>query len=226
MRRTPRYIPDSCRYYGEGRLIRYDNGRLYFFCMDGTIARADSDFLVRLLTTFQDHDSFSGTVGRWDIETDNMFKIYAETLAYINDRRLIIVDGSAFSSILKEAITTIHITTAEYAALYDKSPSRVKQLCAEGKIAGAVKKGNKWFIPKTAEYPFDNRSHRRSKEEINLTIEDCETYEDYEKLAKQELPDMEFEEGFPFELKLQGLIEYERELASNPELRKELGMDS
>ncbi len=49
------------------------------------------------------------------------------------------------------------ITVQEAAGLWDISPRRVRILCQEGRIRGAVRKGRVWLIPDTARKPSDGR---------------------------------------------------------------------
>lgn len=43
------------------------------------------------------------------------------------------------------------LTTSEMAKKWDISRRRVTTLCAEGRIEGAILKGNTWLIPENAE---------------------------------------------------------------------------
>lgn len=60
-----------------------------------------------------------------------------------------------------------YITTKEAAEKWGISDRRVLQYCNEGRIKGAVKMGNTWLIPKTAEKPADGRfKNIKSKETV------------------------------------------------------------
>lgn len=50
-----------------------------------------------------------------------------------------------------------YITTKEAAEKWSISDRRVLQYCNSERIKGAVKMGNTWLIPKTAEKPADGR---------------------------------------------------------------------
>ena len=52
-------------------------------------------------------------------------------------------------------------TTSEMAKKWDISRRRVTTLCAEGRIEGAILKGNTWLIPENAEKPDDPRRVRK-----------------------------------------------------------------
>ena len=53
------------------------------------------------------------------------------------------------------------LTTSEMAKKWDISIRRVTTLCAEGRIEGAILKGNTWLIPENAEKPDDPRRVRK-----------------------------------------------------------------
>ena len=50
-----------------------------------------------------------------------------------------------------------YVTIQEIAEKWRVSKRRVNVLCSEGRIEGAVKFGNTWAIPETAEKPADAR---------------------------------------------------------------------
>lgn len=49
------------------------------------------------------------------------------------------------------------LTTSEAAKNWNISRRRVSLLCAEGRIAGAIHKGNLWLVPGDARKPKDSR---------------------------------------------------------------------
>lgn len=53
------------------------------------------------------------------------------------------------------------LTTSEMAKKWDISRRRVSTLCAQGRIEGAILKGNTWLIPENAEKPDDPRRVRK-----------------------------------------------------------------
>lgn len=53
------------------------------------------------------------------------------------------------------------LTTSEMAKKWDISRRRVTILCAEGRIEGAILKGNTWLIPENTEKPDDPRRVRK-----------------------------------------------------------------
>ena len=53
------------------------------------------------------------------------------------------------------------LTTSEMAKKWDISRRRVTTLCAEGRIEGAILKGNTWLIQENTEKPYDPRRVRK-----------------------------------------------------------------
>lgn len=50
-----------------------------------------------------------------------------------------------------------YLTTSEFAEKWNITRRRVTKLCTEGRIEGAVLKGNTWLIPINTEKPNDPR---------------------------------------------------------------------
>ena len=50
-----------------------------------------------------------------------------------------------------------YLTTVEMSAKWNITSRRIGVLCAEGRVAGAVKKGKTWLIPIGAKKPLDAR---------------------------------------------------------------------
>lgn len=50
-----------------------------------------------------------------------------------------------------------YLSTSEVAEKWRISRRRVSKLCKEGRIEGAILKGNTWLIPATAAKPIDPR---------------------------------------------------------------------
>lgn len=55
-----------------------------------------------------------------------------------------------------------YLTTSEMAEKWDISRRRVTLLCSQGRIEGAILKGNTWLIPENAEKPDDPRRVRKN----------------------------------------------------------------
>ena len=55
-----------------------------------------------------------------------------------------------------------YLTAAEIAEKWGISSRRVRILCNEGRIDGAITKGNLWLIPYTAVKPLEQRRGRKT----------------------------------------------------------------
>ena len=138
-----------------GRLIKV-NKDMFFLCMDGTVAIADDIMLIRIFTGFREPEKLSGNHGIWNRFGINMEDVPGETLAYIWHDMLHIQDSSAFNSLLSMVNPNEYISVSDYAKKNERSVSRIKKLCSENRIPGAIQMGGQWFIPKKASYPVDN----------------------------------------------------------------------
>lgn len=58
-----------------------------------------------------------------------------------------------------------YLTTVEMSAKWNITSRRIGVLCAEGRVAGAVKKGKTWLIPSDAVKPADGRFKTNSEKE-------------------------------------------------------------
>lgn len=67
-----------------------------------------------------------------------------------------------------------YITVRDVAEKWNMSVRNIQNLCAAGKIDGAMKFGNAWAIPETAEQPQDGRivsgSYRNWRKKPNNEI--------------------------------------------------------
>ena len=57
------------------------------------------------------------------------------------------------------------LTTSEMAQKWDISRRRVTSLCSQGRVDGAIFKGNTWLIPESTEKPEDPRRVRKNGHE-------------------------------------------------------------
>ena len=58
-----------------------------------------------------------------------------------------------------------YLTTVEMSAKWNITSRRIGVLCAEGRVAGADKKGKTWLIPSDAVKPADGRFKTNSEKE-------------------------------------------------------------
>ena len=57
-----------------------------------------------------------------------------------------------------------YLTTIEMSEKWGISARRIALLCKQGRIAGVVKKGKTWLIPKDAEKPEDKRKNVKKED--------------------------------------------------------------
>lgn len=55
-----------------------------------------------------------------------------------------------------------YLTTSEFAEQWNITRRRVTKLCTEGRIEGAILKGNTWLIPSDTKKPDDPRRVRKN----------------------------------------------------------------
>jgi len=56
-----------------------------------------------------------------------------------------------------------YLTVKEMAERWGISSRMVTIYCKEGRISGAIKKGNLWLLPEDTERPIDNRKYNGRK---------------------------------------------------------------
>ncbi len=140
----------------KARLIKKD-GQIMLLCSNGGIKIVDEALLKQLFICWQTIDEINGTDGYWNTETKNLDQYEARTLAYVTDDNHLCLIENPFVSLMQNLVDDEYITLHEYAELQGKNDTRIKALCRENRIPGAVKKAGKWFIPKHAPYPKDAR---------------------------------------------------------------------
>ena len=62
------------------------------------------------------------------------------------------------------------LTTSEMAEKWNISRRRVTTLCREGRIEGAILRGNTWLIPADAEKPDDPRRVRKAEQKAEAPV--------------------------------------------------------
>ena len=144
-------------FYMYLRIVSY-KGELLLYCYDGSSSFVTDDILREIFVNFRRAKSLRGNDRRWDSENDSILDAPGQTLAYVSKKNeLCIVDSNPFAKLISEVTRNEYISAAEYAKRKKKSVARIKRLCAEERITGALKKGGSWFIPKSTPYPKDKR---------------------------------------------------------------------
>ena len=133
-------------------------GILLLYCNDGTTAIVDDDLLRDIFVNHRANSKFTGTDGRWDNKHEKMEDVPGHTLVYVNSQNVLCIkDSNPFCRLIADVTRNEFISAAEYAERVKKSVARIKKLCAEKRIPGAVKKNGGWLIPRNAAYPKDGR---------------------------------------------------------------------
>lgn len=140
----------------KARLVRYYK-KMLLLCANGTYDVADNDVLKRLFVGFGGAAHFRGKDGRWDTAYETMEEHPGKSLAWVDDEGHLTIAENVFFPLMAAVVEDEYITVQEYAKISGRSEARVKLLCAEGRIPGVMKKGNRWFIPRTSELPPDAR---------------------------------------------------------------------
>lgn len=140
----------------KARLITR-NGKVQLLCADGTISNANDSVLKKMFIAFSAAESFHGKDGRWDEQNINMEDYSGKTLAWISKDDLLVIKENPFIHLVETVVDNDYIPLKEYAELQNRNENRIKVLCREGRLPGAIKKSGKWFIPKNTPYPLDAR---------------------------------------------------------------------
>lgn len=138
------------------RLVKKE-GKMLLLCNDGSIAETNERMLRLLFISYKDIDSFAGQQGMWQTQFDSMDLYPGTTIAYVNDSYHLCLVENPFISLMQNLSDDEYITLHEYAVLHGKNDNRIKLLCREKRIPGAIKKAGKWFMPRHAPYPQDAR---------------------------------------------------------------------
>lgn len=153
--------------YMLARLIRRNRTKL-LLCTDGSIVTADIALIQRFLNEFKTIETISGTpYRRWDIgiapndtpqRNEAMRSYIGITLAVVeDDHTLHIFDPELFVGALAFTNPDEFLTVTEYATMNERCSTEVTRHCTNQRISGAIRKGDRWFIPIGAKYPEDAR---------------------------------------------------------------------
>ena len=72
------------------------------------------------------------------------------------------VPDMEYNKTLEVFIFMEYLTAVEIAEIWGISSRRVRVLCNEGRVEGAITKGNLWLIPYNASKPKEQRRGRKS----------------------------------------------------------------
>ncbi|MBQ4333438.1 MAG: helix-turn-helix domain-containing protein [Clostridia bacterium] len=145
------------------RLIS-QNKELLLLCTNGSIIKADSVVLNRLLSSFSHPSSFKGNDGYWNASTIKMENVPGQTIAFVDDNRCLVIMSEGFFGTRN---ITDYITATEFAQKHGKSRASVKNMCDAGRIPGAYKSKIGWMIPEKAPYPKRKQREAKSSKDKN-----------------------------------------------------------
>ena len=140
----------------KARLIRY-YGKLHLLCADGTIADVTDNLLRRLFVGYVGADKLRGKAGCWKDEYDKMEAHPGKSLVWVEDDSTLVIKENVFIPFVASVKEDDYVTAQEYAEHCGRCVARVKTLCQDGRIPGAIKKSGRWFIPRHAPFPDDAR---------------------------------------------------------------------
>ena len=139
----------------KARLIRLEDTMQILFCT-GRILNVDAKGALSFLKTYDNPSHYAGT-SKWNNEIIRMEEYEGETIAVVEDSGALRVENAGLFRYILTNGTPKLLTSQEYAALYDRNETRVRLLCREGRLAGAMQKGTVWLIPENAPFPADER---------------------------------------------------------------------
>lgn len=140
----------------KARLVSYYR-KLYLLCSDGTMEEADNEVLRKLFVGYGAVEHFRGKDGRWDAKTKFMEDYPGRTIAWVDDDNKLIIIENVFIPLVQSVVEEDYVTVQEYAAEHNTCESRVKVLCRDNRLPGAMKKAGRWHIPRLAPIPPDAR---------------------------------------------------------------------
>ena len=140
----------------KARIVQF-RGKTLLLCADGSIAQASEGLLRRVFIGYAAAEAFHGKDGRWDETCVLMEEYQGRSLAWIDDNGLLIIKENPFIPLVESVVDEDYVTVQVYAEEHGRGESLIKRLCRDGRIPGAVRKGNRWFIPRNAPYPEDAR---------------------------------------------------------------------
>ncbi len=139
----------------KARLIMYKDNLQLLLCTGKIKTLTDAE-AYEFLLHYDNQELYKGKE-KWDYENLTMEEYSGDTIAVVNDDgNLITYNAEKFRHILG-CKQINYITVSEYALKHNKKISIVRRCCQNGRISGAMRKGNTWIIPADSPYPADER---------------------------------------------------------------------
>ena len=139
----------------KARLVKYYD-EYHLLLSSGKIEILDLDGAIEFFKTYDSPEHYEGE-GEWPTEITPMEKYNGNTVFIVeDDGRLVISDTDFFHSSF-EVKEFPYLTPLEYAEKHGRKRGIIMRFCRDGRIDGVVQKEGKWYIPKNAPYPNDER---------------------------------------------------------------------
>lgn len=141
----------------KARLIQYYDAFQVLLCT-GKIVSMDIKGAHSFLLSYDNPSHYSGP-GKWEDSIVSMAGYEGQTIATVNDNGILqIHNADLFRQIMEQGKPEL-VTVQDYADRHQRDVTRVRKLCREGRILGAMQLGTVWLIPENAPYPSDERLH-------------------------------------------------------------------
>lgn len=139
-----------------------NNGTIKILCSDGTIILNPShdSFIAAVIQFHKPDDIHGNNDDRWDGEYPEMSMYPGRSMAFVTDMLQLVIDDSAILVQLSavDNIMDGMLTVAEYSNSVSIGQEQLKKYCKQGRMNGALKKGNLWLIPTNCPIPEDKRT--------------------------------------------------------------------
>lgn len=143
----------------KARLL-YNQDITQLLLCTGKIKTVSGEEARSFLLNFDDPEHYAGD-SKWDYENLTMDSYRGTTIAFVDDNgHLQVEDAERFRKLLSHK-ETVYLTVPEFAALHGKQSAIIRRFCLQGRLNGAIQKGNGWLIPEDCPYPVLERPGRK-----------------------------------------------------------------
>lgn len=140
-------------------IIESNNNEYRLLLCNGKIETMSAYDIVEFLKTYSDESHYAFDEYSTDI-SEELNNFSENVIISITDNNQITFHSLDFFSTYVLPNKTEYIEAEEYAAIHQRHTEVIRRYCRNGKIEGAYKEENTWFIPKNAKCPVDGRSTR------------------------------------------------------------------
>lgn len=139
----------------KARLLHHEGSMQLLLCT-GSIQDVSTSEAYTFLSSYDNKEYYAGTE-KWDYGILTMENFRGTTIAIVNDDGTLTISDSEWYRKILRSNEINYLSAAEYGALHGKQSSIIRRLCLDGRLTGAIIKGNTWLIPESAPYPEDDR---------------------------------------------------------------------